>query len=647
MKVPHIEANVDLLIGANASQVMEPWEVIHSYGNGPYAIRTLLGWVVNGPSERSSDCGKNTDIPSVTVNRISVGRLEELLQYQYNHDFSENNVDEKELSREDQRFLKLLDKSLKVQDGHYSLKLPFRNDDVVLPNNLCVAKRRCNGLKRKLERNPQLHEEYTRFLSDVLDKGYADRVPEDQLDRDDGKVWYVPHHGVFHSKKGTLRVVFDCGATFKDTSLNKQLLQGPNLTNSLLGVLIRFRQEPIALMADIQAMFHQVKMSEEDVDLLRFLWWPDGDLEKEVSTYRMIVHLFGAVSSPSCACYALRQTAKDNQSLFSADVIKTVFESFYVDDCLKGVSSEEVAVAMVQDLTALCQRGGFCLTKWSSNSRKVLQSVPEQSRSKDIQCLDLDQDKLPVERTLGLRWCTEADVFQFRMQLKSQQRTRRGILSTVCSVYDPMGFLAPVMLPAKLLLQELCKQNLSWDENIPPILQTRWNSWISDLDKVVEFQVDRCIKPTDFGEIKYACLHHFSDACEKGYGVVTYLKLSNCKDKVHVTFLLGKARVVPLKPITIPRLELTAAVLAVKVDHMLRKELRLLLENCFFGLTVRPCLNTSKMRTGVFRLLWQTVSYIRDKTLPQQWRYVSTKENPADHASHGMRIKTFMQNEMD
>lgn len=116
-------------------------------------------------------------------------------------------------------------------------------------------------------------------------------------------------------------------------------------------------------MADIQATIYQVKVLEEDVDLLRFLWWPDGDLEKEVSTYRMIVHLFGAVSSPSCACYALRQTAKDNQSFLSADVIRTVFDSFYVDDCLKSVSEEEVAVAMVQDLTALCQRDVFCLSK--------------------------------------------------------------------------------------------------------------------------------------------------------------------------------------------------------------------------------------------------------------------------------------------
>lgn len=96
-------------------------------------------------------------------------------------------------------------------------------------------------------------------------------------------------------------MVFDGGATFQGTSLNSELLQGPNLTSSLFGVLTRFRQEPVACMGDIQAMFYQVKVAEEDRDFLRFLWWPDGDLSKEPTGYRMTVHVFGAVSSPSCA----------------------------------------------------------------------------------------------------------------------------------------------------------------------------------------------------------------------------------------------------------------------------------------------------------------------------------------------------------
>lgn len=124
----------------------------------------------------------------------------------------------------------------------------------------------------------------------------TEKVPEHQLERQDGKVWYIPHHSVRHPKKETLRVVFDCGASFKGMSLNSQLLQRPDLTNSLLGVLTRFRQESVAVIADIKAMYHQVKVAKQDIDFLRFLWWSNGDLTQPLTKYSMTVHLFGAIS---------------------------------------------------------------------------------------------------------------------------------------------------------------------------------------------------------------------------------------------------------------------------------------------------------------------------------------------------------------
>lgn len=173
----------------------------------------------------------------------------------------------------------------------------------------------------------------------MLVQGYAEIVPADQLEQDDGKVWYIPHHGVRHPTKGKLRVVFDCGAIYKGTSLNLQLLQGPDLTNSLIGVLIRFRKEPVAVMADIQAMFHQVRVPDKHVNFLRFLWWPQGNIDQETAEYCMRVHLFGAVSSRSCANYALSRTARDNASEFPPEVISTVNHNFYVDDCLESTAN--------------------------------------------------------------------------------------------------------------------------------------------------------------------------------------------------------------------------------------------------------------------------------------------------------------------
>lgn len=312
-------------------------------------------------------------------------------------------------------------------------------------------------------------------------------------------------------------------------SLNLQLLQGPNFTNTLLGVLTRFRQDHVTLMADIEAMFHQVKVSQRNVDFLRFLWWPNGDITQSFKEYRMKVHLFGAISSPSCSNYALRKLAEDYKDCFPNRVLNTILHNFYVDDCLTSVHTEEEALHMVKDLTAVCSKGGFQLSKWMSNSRKVLASIPEEHLSKSTKDLNLDKDNLPVERALGLHWCVESDAFMFKIAVSERPYTRRGILSVVSSIYDPLGFLSPLILPSKLLLQELCKRNIGWDDEMPQILACQWSKWLQDLKRVVMVKVDRCIMPKDFGKIKMAQLHHFSDASECGYGTVSYLRLEETK----------------------------------------------------------------------------------------------------------------------
>ncbi|KAL7827080.1 hypothetical protein SRHO_G00327980 [Serrasalmus rhombeus] len=309
--IKEIDADVELLIGVNTPKAMEPWEIINSIGNGPYAVRTMLGWIVNGPLGSMGDV---TNHHVVTTNRISVSEIEELLIKQYNQEFPETHYTEKrEMSLDDKKFMKILTEQVTYENSHYYLPLPFRNDNVMMPNNREVAIRRAASLAKRLKGDKSFQAEYKQFMDKMLEQDYAEEIPLDQLHVVEGKIWYVPHHGVYHRRKGTLRVVFDCTSSFQNTSLNKELLQGPDLTNNLLGVLMRFRQGHIALMADIQAMFHQVRVHRKHVDFLRFLWWPDGDFEKQPEDYRMKVHLFGAVSSPSCANFALQKTAQDNQ----------------------------------------------------------------------------------------------------------------------------------------------------------------------------------------------------------------------------------------------------------------------------------------------------------------------------------------------
>jgi hypothetical protein len=312
---------------------------------------------------------------------------------------------------------------------------------------------RLQSLKKML-RNPQFYADYKEFISGVISKGYAIRVPEAELARCDGRVWYLPHHGVYHPKKpNKIRVVFDCAAITRGVSLNIMLLQGPDLTNKLMGVLLRFREESVAVMGDIEAM-----VPPNDQDCLRFFWWPEGNVDEKPVVYKMNVHLFGAVSSPSCCNLALHKTAENNRYEFGDEVSDAILKNFYVDDFLKSVNLESTAISIVQKVSALCLRGGFRLRKWISSSRNVIESIPDENRSKD-----LSFDKLPVERALGVCWNVENDTFGFKISIKDPSPTRRNILSVVCSVYDPLGLAAPCILPAKILLQDLCLRQLEWD----------------------------------------------------------------------------------------------------------------------------------------------------------------------------------------
>lgn len=160
----------------------------------------------------------------------------------------------------------------------------------------------------------------------------------------------------------------------------------------------------------------------------------------------------------------MKKTAEDNKTSFDPETVRTVKRNFYVDDCLKSVTSDESAIFLVDNLTELLRRGGFRLTKWLSNSRKVVESIPEAERATVVKNLDFD---LPIiERALGVQWNVASDTFSFSITIKDRPATRRGLLSVISSVYDPLGFVAPFVLPAKVLLQDLCKRKFDWDDPI-------------------------------------------------------------------------------------------------------------------------------------------------------------------------------------
>ena len=200
--------------------------------------------------------------------------------------------------------------------------------------------------------------------------------------------------------------MFDCAAKYHGVSLNDNVLQGPYLTNNLIGVLCRFRQYPVALIADMEAMIHQVCVNLEDVNALRFLRWPNGNFSSQPVDYQMLVHLFGGLWSPSCSKFALKKTAEDNAYDFNDEVVFTAKRNFYVND-LKSLRTSQDAIKMQRELRMMLLQGGLHLTKWISNRKEVLNAIPENEMSKELKNINLEDDALSSERAFGLHWDVE------------------------------------------------------------------------------------------------------------------------------------------------------------------------------------------------------------------------------------------------
>ena len=302
--------------------------------------------------------------------------LDKQMIQMYQQDFNEGTHSSKvALSVEDRKALATMQNCTQLQNGHYIIPLPWKSNQVKLPRNCTMAERRLAYLRAKLLRDKDLFHNYKDKIKEYLDKRYARKVPTNLLPYTDC-TWFISYHATVRK----FRVVFDCAAKFQGVSLNDNLLQGPDHTSNLMGVLLRFRKKPLAVVADIRGMFHQVRVEPRDCDSLRFLWWPDGDLSVPPQEYQMIVHLFGATSSPNCCGFALQKVASDRASEIDPQVVNSILRSFYVDDVLGSFATTEKAEKVIRSLKKVLKEAGFHFTKFRSNKNAILKTLPEEDR---------------------------------------------------------------------------------------------------------------------------------------------------------------------------------------------------------------------------------------------------------------------------
>ncbi|XP_048759507.2 uncharacterized protein LOC125669103 [Ostrea edulis] len=477
-------------------------------------------------------------------------------------------------------------------------------------------------------------------MRSIFENGHAEKAPPTT---DKRECWYLPIFGIYHPQKpNQLRVVFDSSAKYGGVSLNDILLTGPDLTNSLSGILLRFRGEPVAIMGDIQQMFYCFKVDENNRDFLRFLWYEDNDFNKSLTDYHMCVHVFGNSPSPAIATYGLRKTAEMSKENYGDDVYNFICRDFYVDDGITSLPTPGVAIdLMKRTQSALQTIGNLRLHKIASNSEEVMKAFQPFDLTKDLKDLDLSSDTLPVQRSLGLNWDIETDSFMFKLAKDIKPYTRRGILSTINSVYDPLGFLAPVLIQGKLIQRELTTGNVDWNETLPQSKYEEWETWKTSLHHLEKVTIQRMCLSRSFSDTVDKKLHIFSDAPEKAIAAVAYFTSVRHSS---IGFVLGKAKVAPTHGHSIPRLEPCAAVLATEIGQTISDNLDIPFNSIQYhtdSMVVLGYISNEKRR--FYTYVSNRVAKIRQLSQPEQWTYVPTDKNPTDLATRAIPAADLQQ----
>ncbi|XP_063446815.1 uncharacterized protein LOC134726347 [Mytilus trossulus] len=652
-------ADILLLIGRDLLEAHHIIEQRIGPAHSPYAQRLALGWVIIGDvcigNRHVTDSVKSYKTyiqaggrPSLLKPCPNVISVRELLKTQNkldNIDFDletklgDGVFDRTEFddtpgkSIEDKIFLDIMEKEFhKNEHGNWCAPLPFKPNRERLPNNFPMALRRAKTLDRSLQSNKEKREHFLEFMHNLIQNNHAEIAPK--LD-EGAESWYLPVFGIYHPKKpGKIRCVFDSSAKFGDVSLNKVLLQGPDLNNSLLSVLMRFRKNRVAASADVQQMFYSFSVDEKHRDFLRFIWHEDNNLDKQLVDFRMTVHVFGNSPSPAVVTYGLRKCS----NLTEPDVRDFIQRHFYVDDGLISLdSSQDMIDLLTRTQKTLLKEGNIRLHKFASNSDEVMSALPHEDLTQDLKSIDFDADSVPLQRSLGLYWDLATDCFTYRISEESKPFTRRGVLSTLNSLFDPLGFVAPVIVEGKIILRELMAQSVDWDEPLPENSKLKWETWRKSLSALQNITIPRMYVSSSLSKTPTFELHVFADASEKAIAAVSYLRTIKPDGNTETGFILGKAKVAPHHGHTIPRLELCAAVLAVDVSKTVVENFDETFDVVKFYTDSKVVLGYIYNQTRRFYVYVEhRIERIRKSTVPEQWNYVPTSVNPADQATRSV-----------
>ena len=632
IKVLPYQTSPDILIGQDYCNLIMTRD-FRDFNENLFTLSyCLLGWTIHGRVQQNLTETSIFTVFNENTYTKSDYNLENMVRQYFDLDALGVSTVPR-VNANDEHALKILEDTSCLINGRWEVGLLWKDENFSLPNSRLNALNRLYLLERKLDRNPQYANLYYKEMNRLLELGFAKKTDSPPKN----PIWYLPHFGVTNiNKPGKVRLVFDAAAKSNKVSFNDFLLRGPDLLENLLGVIMRFRQNLIAIKGDMRDMFLKIKICEKDQDAQRFLWRAN-DRSSEPREYVMTSLLFGAKSSPATALFIKNKNAKSFIDQYPKTV-ESVIHNFYMDDYLDSCESVEEAENRIRQVVQINEAANWEMHGWASNEPRALQSICENEQTP----ISLGEIEGKEERILGLQWLTHSDVLVFKFgsnkisfDLLSGQKkpTKREFLSVIMSIFDPLGFLAPFTIQSRILMQKIWQSEISWDESLRDTEFENWKRWLCELKTIETCKVPRCYQIRGY-QIKFIELHTFSDASSKAYAAVAYWRFILSNNKIHTSFIMSKSRVSPIKPVTIPRLELQAAVLAVRVAKLVSKEHSFKIDRRTFwsdSETVLKWIHSDPLTYNTY--VMNRLGEICDESKVSEWKWVSTENNPADDAT--------------
>ena len=510
-------------------------------------------------------------------------------------------------------------------DGAYVARFPWRPNPPTLPNNLIIAQNRTRQMLKRLAKTPNLLMVYNSIIVEQEARGFIERVKSTD---NESSIHYIPHHAVEKDSPTTpIRIVFDCSCRQSSgyPCLNDCLLIGSPCVSDICSVLVRFRSHRFGVSTDIEKAFLHVRLHPDDRDYTRFFWLTDPtDVSSQFCIYRFNVVPFGATSSPFMLNAVLQYHLQQQNTAVSDDMRSNL----YVDNVITGGATEQAVISYYREARAIMSSANMNLRSWSSNSTELMTIAAQDNVSDDSQSVNI----------LGLRWNPTTDKLSLAAKptilAHDHLVTKREVLQDLSKIFDPLGLAAPVVIRAKILMQKLWIHKVAWDEPLDEEIHKEWIDVASDLKSVTQLSVSRRYFSSAFVQ---PVLHSFADASLKAYGAVVFLTQGD-----EVSFIVAKSRVAPLKELTLPRLELMAALVATRLTHFVVKAIPLKDPSIFVWSDSQIVLHWVNSRKQLPTFVRHRITEIQSLLPTAEWKYCPTLENPADLLTRGITTEALM-----